>query len=80
MERLTEGDTHTEILDAGVKRMMVPPYLLMNALVANWTLILSYDTPQGKMDMVGFPHIHFLEQVEDCPRLKEVLREAMAER
>ena len=77
MERLTEGDTYTEILDAGVKRMMVPPYLLMNALVDNWTLVLSYDTPQGTLDMVGFPHIHFLEQVEDCPRLKAVLRGAM---
>jgi hypothetical protein len=79
MERLMEGDTYTDTPDAGVKRMMVPPYLLMNALVANWTLVLSYDTPQGKMDMVGFPHIHFLKQVEDCPRLQAVLKEAMAE-
>lgn len=78
-DRLTEGDTYTEILDAGVKRMMVPPYLLMNALVDNWTLILAFDTPQGTLDMVGFPHIHFLEQVEDCPRLKAVLREALVE-
>ena len=79
MERLTEGDTYSEILDAGVKRMMIPPYLLMNALVNNWTLILAFDTPQGTLDMVGFPHIHFLEQVEDCPRLKAVLREALVE-
>lgn len=78
-DRLTEGDTYSEILDAGVKRMMVPPYLLMNALVNNWTLILAFDTPQGTLDMVGFPHIHFLEQVEDCPRLKAVLREALVE-
>ena len=79
MERLTESNTYTEILDAGVKRMMIPPYLLMNALVDNWTLMLSYDTPQGKMEMVGFPHIHLRKQIEDCPRLKAVLREALVE-
>lgn len=78
-DRLTEGDTYTEILDTGVKQMMLPPYLLMNALVSNWTLVLTFDTPQGTLDMVGFPHIHFQEQVEDCPRQKAVLREAQAE-
>lgn len=77
MERITESDTYIDTPDEGVKRMMVPPYLLMKALVDNWTLMLSYDTPQGTLDMVGFPHIHFLEQVEDCPRLKAVLRGAM---
>lgn len=77
MERITESNTYIDTPDAGVKRMMIPPYLLMNALVDNWTLMLSYDTPQGTLEMVGFPHIHFLEQVEDCPRLKAVLRGAM---
>lgn len=79
MEQLTGSDTYIEVLDAGVKQMMLPPYMLMNALVNNWTLILAFDTPQGTLDMVGFPHIHFLEQVEDCPRLKAVLREALVE-
>ena len=79
MEQLTGSDTYIEVLDAGVKQMMLPPYMLMNASVNNWTLILAFDTPQGTLDMVGFPHIHFLEQVEDCPRLKAVLREALVE-
>ena len=77
MERLTESDTHIDMPDAGVKRMMVPPDLLMKALVANWTLVLSFDTPQGRLEMVGFPHIHFQEQVEGCPRLKAALKVAM---
>ena len=79
MERLTENDTYTEILDAGVKKMMLPPYLLMNALVANGTMTITFDTPQGRLEMIGFPHIHFQEQVEGCPRLKEVLTKSQAE-
>lgn len=68
---------HRDAQYAGVKRMMVPPDLLMKALVANWTLVLSFDTPQGRLEMVGFPGIHFLEQVESCPRLKAALKVAM---
>lgn len=79
MERLTENDTYTEILDAGVKQMMLPPYLLMNALVANGTMTITFDTTQGRLEMVGCPHIHFQEQVEGCPRLKEVLTKSQAE-
>ena len=78
MERLTENDTYIDTPDKGVKRMMIPPYLLMNALVANGTMTIMFDTPQGRLEMVGFPHIHFQEQVDDCPRLKAVLKEALA--
>lgn len=79
LQRLTESDVFVDTPDAGVKRMMLPPYVVMNALASGGTMTISFDTPQGTLDMVGFPHIHFLEQVEDCPRLKAVLREAQGE-
>lgn len=79
LQQLTESDVFVDTPDAGVKRMMLPPYVVMNALASGGTMTISFDTPQGTLDMVGFPHIHFLEQVEDCPRLKAVLWEALVE-
>lgn len=77
IEQLTEKDTYTDVPDTGVKRMMLPPYLVMNALANGGTLTISYDTPQGTLEMTGFPYVHFMEQIEDCPRLKEVLNQAL---
>lgn len=77
IEQLTEKDTYAEVPDAGVKRMMLPPYLVMNALANGGTLTISYDTPQGTLEMIGFPHVHFIEQIKGCPRLKEVLNQAL---
>lgn len=77
IEQLTEKDTYTDVPDAGVKRMVLPPYLVMNALATGKTLTISYDTPQGTLEMTGFPHVHFMEQIEACPRLKEVLNQAL---
>ena len=79
IEQLTEKDTYAEVPDAGVKRMMLPPYLVMNALATGGTLTISYDTPQGTLEMTGFPHVHFMEQIEACPRLKEVLNQALTQ-
>lgn len=77
IEQLTEKDTYTDVPDTGVKRMMLPPYLVMNALANGGTLTISYDTPQGTLEMIGVPHVHFMEQIEACPRLKEVLNQAL---
>lgn len=77
IEQLTEKDTYADVPDAGVKRMVLPPYLVMNALATGKTLTISYDTPQGTLEMTGFPHVYFMEQIEACPRLKEVLNQAL---
>ena len=77
IEQLTEKDTYTDVPDTGVKRMMLPPYLVMNALANGGTLTISYDTPQGTLEMIGYPHVHFMEQIEACPRLKEVVNQAL---
>lgn len=79
LQQLTESDVFVDTLDAGVKWMMLPPYVVMNALASGGTMTISFDTPQGTLEMVGGPHVHFVEQVEDCPRLKAVLREALVE-
>lgn len=77
IEQLTEKDTYADVPDAGVKRMVLPPYLVMNALATGKTLTISYDTPQGTLEMTGFPHVYFMEQIEACPRLKDVLKQAL---
>lgn len=77
IEQLTEKDTYADVPDAGVKRMVLPPYLVMNALANGGTLTILYDTPQGSLELTGYPHVHFKEQIEDCPRLKEVLNQAL---
>ena len=79
IEQLTEKDTYADVPDAGVKRMVVPPYLIMEGLAANGTITVSYDTPQGTLEMIGTPHVHFKEQLEGCPRLKEVLNQALTQ-
>ena len=79
IEQLTEKDMYAEVPDAGVKRVMLPPYLVMNALANGGTLTISYDTPLGTLEMTGVPHVHFMEQIEDCPRLKEVLTQALTQ-
>lgn len=77
IEQLTEKDTYADVPDAGVKRMMLPPYLVMNALAIGGTITISYDTPQSTLEMKGYPQVHFKEQIENCPRLKEVLIQAL---
>lgn len=77
IEQLTEKDTYADVPDAGVKRMVLPPYFVMNALATGKTLTISYDAPQGTLEMTGFPHVHFMEQIEACPRLKDVLKQAL---
>ncbi len=77
IEQLTEKDTYADVPDAGVKRMVLPPYLVMNALATGKTLTISYDTPQGTLEMIGYPHVHFMEQIKECPRLKAVLNQAL---
>lgn len=79
IEQLTEKDTYAEVPDAGVKRMVLPPYLVMNALANGGTLTISYDTPQGTLEMIGTSHVHFMEQIKGCPRLKEVLNQALTQ-
>lgn len=78
LQRLTESDVFVDTPDSGVKQLMLPPYLVMNALAAGGTMTISFDTPQGTLEMVGFPHVHFMEQIEDCPRLKAVLDEVLS--
>lgn len=75
--RLTEDDTYIDQPDACIKRMSLPPYLVMEGLAADGTLTVSYETPHGTLEMIGLPHVFFKEQIEVCPRLKEVLNQAM---
>lgn len=77
IDQLTEKDIYVYVPDAGIKSMMLPPYLVMYALASGGTVAITYDTPNGRVEMIGYPHIHFLEQIEDCPRLKAVLEEAL---
>lgn len=75
--RLTEDDTYIDQPDACIKRMSLPPYLIMEGLAADGTLTVSYETPHGTLEMIGLPHVFFKEQIEVCPRLKEVLNQAL---
>ena len=75
--RLTEDDTYIDQPDACIKRMSLPPYLVMEGLAADGTLTVSYETPHGTLEMIGLPHVFFKEQIEVCPRLKEVLKQAL---
>ncbi len=79
IEQLTEEDTYVDVPDVGVKRMTMPSYLVMKALVAGGTLTVSYNTPQDTIEMVGYPHIYFMKQIEDCPRLKQIINQALSD-
>lgn len=58
---------------AGVKRALVSPSILINAMFTTNTIIISYDTPNEHVNYISFPQIHFEEQVKDCPRLKKIV-------
>lgn len=78
---LNEEDLYipsTEMYD-GTLQFLLPPFLLMEALASGGTMTIAYDTPHGRIEMIGYPHITFLEQIEDCPRLKQVLIQAIEE-
>lgn len=79
IDQLTEKDIYVYVPNAGIKSMMLPPYWVMNALASGGTMTITYDIPNGRVEMIGCPHIHFLEQIEACPRLKEVLTKSQAE-
>ena len=73
LERMTENDMFVVQTDVGIKRVSLPPYLVMSAMTVGGTMTVSYCTPHGTVEMVGFPHVFFMEQIEDCPRLKKVI-------
>lgn len=56
---------------AGVKRALVSPSFLIDAMLNTNTIIISYDTPNEHIEYISFPQIHFGEQINDCPRLKK---------
>ena len=60
---------------AGVKRALVSPSFLFDAMLATNTIIISYDTPNEHIEYISFPQIHFKEQIKNCPRLIAVMNE-----
>ncbi len=60
---------------AGVKRALVSPSFLFDAMLATNTIIISYDTPNEHIEYISFPQIHFKEQIKNCPRLKAAVAE-----
>lgn len=60
---------------AGVKRALVSPYFLFDAMLTTNTIIISYDTPNEHIEYISFPQLHFEEQAKDCPRLMAVMNE-----
>lgn len=60
---------------AGIKTVFISPYILLEALLTTSTITIEYDTPYEHIQMIGFPQVHFEEQVKDCPRLMAVMNE-----
>ena len=60
---------------AGVKRALVSPLFLIDAMLSTNTIIVSYNTPNEHIEYISFPQIHFKEQVKNCPRLMAVMNE-----
>ena len=60
---------------AGVKRALVSPFFLFDAMLTTNTIIVSYDTPNEHIEYISFPQIHFGEQVKACPRLMSLMNE-----
>ena len=73
--RLTEKDVYVDSnnVEGGTKMMVLPPMLVMDALTESRNITITYETPHETVEMTGFPHVFFTEQIEDCPRLKKVL-------
>ena len=76
---LTEAVVYTDTPDIGIKRMVLPTYEIMLGLAAGGTITISYEAPSGHIEMTGFPQMFFMKQIESCPRLKEVLEQALGD-
>lgn len=74
---ITDRNTNVEQLDICVKKISLSPNLIMEGLAANGNFVISYESHHRLLKMVGFPSIFFMEQIEECPRLKEVLNQAL---
>lgn len=59
--------------NAGVKRALVSPNFLFDAMLATNTIVISYDTPKEHIEYISFPQLHFEEQIKACPRLMAVV-------
>ena len=57
----------------GVKTVVMPPKYMMLALSQSLFVEVSYKTTEGWYYMKGSPGATFVEQINDCPRLKKVL-------
>lgn len=78
---LTEDDIYVEYSDEqiGTKNLVLPPYIVLKSLAADYRITISYETQNDTIEMMGFPHVFFMEQIEDCPRLKKALSQILAE-
>lgn len=74
-KNFTEEDGYIEMPTdyVGAKVLLLSPPMLMDVLAANCSIYIYYETPHDTVEMMGFPHLFFKEQIEDCPRLKKVL-------
>ncbi len=64
----------------GVKTVVMPPKYMMLALSQSLFVEVSYKTTEGWYYMKGGPGATFVEQINDCPRLKKVLDQIMLSR
>ena len=79
MDRLTEEDTYIDESDTCTKIMALPPYVVMENLANDGSITISFENKHETVKLIGFPHVYFMEQIKECPRLKEVLKQALSD-
>lgn len=77
IERLTEKDVYVDStnMEGGTKMMVLPTLLVMDALTESRNITITYETSNETVEMIGFPHVFFTEQINDCPRLMKVFNQ-----
>ncbi len=75
LDVVPENDVYVDSSNVsnGVKTVVMPPKYMMLALSQSLFVEVSYKTTEGWYYMKGSPGATFVEQINDCPRLKNVL-------
>lgn len=72
---MAESDMPVDSADVawGVKRAFVPLSVMVDALMNSNMLTISFDTPNGRVVMMGVPQAYFQEQVQGCKRFRHLI-------
>lgn len=61
-------------MEMGIKRLTIPNWRLIDWLYNSYAMTITFKTSNGLYQINGFPNAGFEQQIKECPRILEIVR------